>query len=66
MSPTEKKLRQIERDIKSLSPAQLEDFRRWSFDADQWHRYFDKDAAAGRLDNVAEEALERSGRSKPP
>ncbi len=69
MSPTEKKLRQIAHDIASLSPSELSAFRRWflAYDAEQWDRAFEDDAAAGRLDGLAEEALndERAGRTKP-
>jgi hypothetical protein len=52
--------------VAQLSERQLAEFRRWfaEFDADAWDRQIESDAAAGKLDALAEEALAdyRSGR----
>jgi len=49
----------IEREIEKLSPKDLALFRRWfaEFDADAWDVQIEADAAAGKLDALAEEAL---------
>jgi hypothetical protein len=53
-------LQEIERAISQLSPEELATFRAWfaEFDADTWDRQFESDAAAGRLDALAKEALQ--------
>jgi hypothetical protein len=60
-------IQEIERAIRQLSPEDLALFRAWfaEFDADAWDHQFEKDVAAGRLDALAEEALQdlREGRS---
>jgi hypothetical protein len=59
---------EIERALRQLPPEELAKFREWfaEFDADQWDRQIERDAAAGRLDALAEEALAdlREGRCK--
>ena len=49
----------IKNAIASLSPADLAAFRRWfaEFDAAAWDKQIEVDAAAGRLDGLAAEAL---------
>ena len=49
----------IEQEIKKLSPQELAEFRRWfaEFDSDAWDAQIERDAAAGKLDALAEEAL---------
>ncbi|HVW08944.1 MAG TPA: hypothetical protein VHC90_10195 [Bryobacteraceae bacterium] len=63
MSPVEK----IEGEIAELCPTDLAAFRRWfaEFDATVWDRQMDADAINGKLDALAEKALEdhASGRS---
>lgn len=58
----------IENDIKLLSQTELADFRRWfaEFDADAWDAQIEVDAAAGKLDAFAEEALTeyKAGRAR--
>ncbi len=60
---------EIERAIRSLSRAELSEFRAWflEFDAEAWDRQFEQDVAAGRLDALADEALAdlRAGRTRP-
>lgn len=58
----------IERAVEQLSPAELAEFRRWfaQFDAEAWDAQIEADAAAGKLDALAEEALAeyRSGQAR--
>ncbi len=57
---------EIEQAIQQLSAEQLAALRAWfaEFDAAIWDRQFEADVAAGRLDNLAEEAIKdfREGR----
>lgn len=59
-------LQDIEHAVSHLSPEDLAAFRAWfaEFDAQMWDRQFEKDVAAGRLDGLAEKALQhlREGR----
>ncbi len=59
-------LREIEQAIRQLSVEELADFRAWfaEFDAERWDRQFEEDVAAGRLDSLAQRALQhlREGR----
>lgn len=52
--------------VGKLRAEDLATFRAWfaEFDSDRWDREFDEDVAAGRLDDLAEEALRdlREGR----
>jgi hypothetical protein len=60
-------LHDIENAVAGLPPDDLAKFRAWfvEFDADAWDRQIEEDARAGRLDSLAEEALEdlRHGRT---
>lgn len=49
----------IEKRVKGLSPDELASFRKWflEFDNDLWDRQIESDAADGRLDAFADEAL---------
>ncbi len=62
------KLNTIEREITSLTPSELATFRRWfrEFDAEAWDRQIEEDIHAGRLDRLADEALEsfKAGKHK--
>ena len=57
---------EIEAAISSLSDDDLVKLRAWfaQHDADRWDRQFERDVAEGRLDDLAEEALQdaREGR----
>lgn len=57
---------EIEDAVRRLSRADLAAFREWfdRFDAVAWDRQFEQDALEGRLDDLANEALEdlREGR----
>jgi hypothetical protein len=49
----------VERAVIQLPLEELAKFRQWfaEFDADAWDRQIEADAAAGKLDALAEEAL---------
>ena len=53
------KIEEIEKEVQGLKPDELQAFRKWfwDFDAQEWDRQFEKDALAGKLDALAEEAL---------
>ena len=55
MTPVES----LERAVEKLSPDELGEFRRWfiEFDAKVWDEQIEVDAAAGKLDRLAAEAL---------
>ena len=50
---------EIEQEIKKLSPKELAELRLWfvAFDADAWDAQIESDAATGKLDALAAEAL---------
>jgi hypothetical protein len=59
-------LNEIERAVRQLSSEDLSAFRAWfaEFDAELWDREFEADVVAGRLEALAEKALQhvREGR----
>ena len=59
-------VKEIQEAVLRLSPADLTAFRAWfaELDADVWDRQIEDDAAAGRLDAMADEAIDdlRAGR----
>ena len=63
------KVEKIEQQVAALGPEELATFRQWfvSFDADAWDEQIAADAAAGRLEALASQALDdhRQGKSKP-
>jgi hypothetical protein len=62
------RLQDIETAVSSLQPDELAKFREW-FEAFEARRFDDRirDAASGRLDSLAEEAIRdhREGRTRP-
>ncbi len=50
----------IEKAIGQLSPEDLVALRTWfaAFDAERWDQQFEEDVAAGRLDFLAQEAIQ--------
>jgi hypothetical protein len=58
----------IEKAVEQLSPRELARFRAWfeAFDADQFDVAIERDAQAGKLDALAEEAIaaHRAGKSR--
>ena len=61
------KIEALERQVQDLSEEELAAFRRWfaEFDAEVWDRQFEADVKAGKLDALAEKALQdhAAGRS---
>ncbi len=61
-------VQEIEQAVAKLSPEELSNFRGWfaEFDAEAWDQQFAADVAAGRLDELANEAIQelQSGRCK--
>ena len=61
-------VKSIEHAVESLSPMELAEFRRWfsEFDGAAWDRQIEQDAGAGKLDQLAAEALadSRSGAAR--
>jgi hypothetical protein len=53
------KIERIEKDIQALSPEELAQFRAWFLEYDWaiWDRQIERDAEAGRLDDLAARAL---------
>jgi hypothetical protein len=54
-----RKVEEIEQDIEKLSKNELKAFRRWflDFDAQAWDSQIYKDAESGKLDKLADEAI---------
>ena len=52
-------IHEIEQAIRQLSPKDLARFRQWfeEFDAQNWDKQFEADAKSGKLDKIAEKAL---------
>jgi len=53
------KIESVEREIEQFSAEELAAFRSWfaEFDAAAWDRQFERDAASGKLDKFADEAM---------
>jgi hypothetical protein len=62
------KVEKIEAEVKALSPEELAVFRDWytAYDAQVWDKQIESDAATGKLDKFAAQALAdyRAGRAK--
>lgn len=58
----------LEQNVKQLSPSELAAFRAWfiDFDATEWDRQLETDSETGKLDRLAQSALEehRAGKTK--
>ena len=54
------KVNDLERQVLGLSAEELATFRQWfaEFDADAWDRRFASDVEAGKLDTLAQNALD--------
>lgn len=63
------KVEKIEQEVQALSPAELAQVRAWflEYDGAAWDRQLERDAQAGRLDDLAAEALRghAAGKTKP-
>jgi hypothetical protein len=57
---------EIQSAVSNLSPEELSRFRAWfaQFDAESWDRQFEEDVEAGRLEGLADQAIQdfRAGR----
>ena len=62
------RVKQLEHEIQKLNRADFENFRNWfrNYEADAWDRQIEEDLQAGKLDNLAEEALaaHKAGKTK--
>ncbi len=58
----------LEQNVKQLSPSELSVFRAWfiDFDTAEWDRQLETDSETGKLDRLAQSALEehRAGKTK--
>jgi hypothetical protein len=58
----------LEQTVKQLSPDELAAFRSWfvEFDAAEWDRQIEMDSKAGKLDRLAQSAIEehQAGKTK--
>jgi hypothetical protein len=63
------KIEDIERAVSKLAPDELTRFRAWfeTFDAERFDAKIERDAAGGKLDRLADEAVTdlRRGRARP-
>ena len=63
------KVEKIEQEVQALSPEELAKFRAWFLEYDwaAWDRQIERDAQAGRLDDLANKALRdhAAGKTKP-
>lgn len=63
------RVQRIEAEIRALSAEELAAFREWfrEFDADAWDREIEADTRAGKLDALADRALDahHTGKSMP-
>ncbi|MBY4609750.1 hypothetical protein K6M90_19090 [Rhizobium sp. 9T] len=63
------KLEQIEKSVTELDKHEFEAFSAWfeALQAERWDRQMETDAASGKLDHFAEEALAdfRAGKTRP-
>jgi hypothetical protein len=61
------RIERIEKEVAELTPAELEEFRRWfdAFSARRWDNAFERDAESGALEAAADAALaeHRAGRT---
>jgi hypothetical protein len=63
------KIKDLEQQVKALSPEELAQFREWflEFDWAVWDRQLERDVRAGKLDAMAEKAVQdyKAGKTKP-
>lgn len=61
-------IQELERAVTQLSPKDLASFRQWfeEFDAQVWDRQFETDVKSGKLNKIAEKALNdyRAGKAR--
>lgn len=65
---TVSQIEMLEQNVKQLSPSELSAFRAWfiDFDAAEWDRQMEADSETGKLDRLAQSALEEhlAGKTK--
>lgn len=63
-----RKIEEIEKEIKQLSPDQLKEFRAWyeEFDSNTWDKQIEEDTQNGKLDDLAGKAIadHKAGKTK--
>jgi hypothetical protein len=63
------KVKDLEQQVQALSPEELAQFREWflEFDWAVWDRELERDVRAGKLDAMAEKAIQdyKAGKTKP-
>jgi len=63
------KVKDLEQQVQALSPEELAQFREWflEFDWAVWDRELERDVRAGKLDAMAEKAIQdyEAGKTKP-
>lgn len=62
------KVEKLEREVRELNRAELAAFREWfrEYDANEWDRRIEEDVRAGKLNELAEEAIvtHKAGKTK--
>jgi hypothetical protein len=60
------KVQTIEKEVQSLNQKELSEFRNWfqEFDSEVWDAQIEEDAQSGKLDKIAQEALEEHERGE--
>ena len=62
------RIEELEREVENLSRAELAAFRDWfrQYDSDEWDHQIERDVRAGKLDNMARQALTdyRAGKAR--
>ena len=59
-------IHEIEKAVSALPSKELEKFRKWfdEFDAKTWDKQFENDVVSGKLDQIAENAIEDFDKGK--
>ena len=54
-----RKVEKLENEVQQLNPDELAAFRDWfrRYDSDEWDKEIERDVSAGRLDQLADEAV---------
>jgi hypothetical protein len=60
------RVQELEQKVAHLTPEELATFRKWfaEFDAEMWDQQIEADAAAGKLDALAQRALRHHAEGK--
>jgi hypothetical protein len=54
------RVQELEQEVRKLAPSELSAFRKWfqDYDSDLWDSQIEEDALTGKLDRLAQKALE--------